>query len=94
LPSPQQLSAIIASKQVSMVEVHAKGPWSVLPAPFGSIPRLQNTVPVLVFLCTFEQKDSRLKRMEHSTCKSSGLRPRWFCDSGRTEIAQGAIRTS
>ena len=33
-----------------MVEVHAKGPWSVLPAPFGSIPRLQNTVPVLVFL--------------------------------------------
>ena len=50
LPSPQQLSAIIASKQVSMVEVHAKGPWSVLPAPFGSIPRLQNTVPVLVFL--------------------------------------------
>ena len=32
-----------------MVEVHAKGPWSVLPAPFGSIPRLQNTVPVLVF---------------------------------------------
>jgi hypothetical protein len=33
-----------------MVEVHAKGPWSVLPASFDSIPTLQNTVPVLVFL--------------------------------------------
>ena len=32
-----------------MVEVHAKGPWSVLPAPFDSIPRLQNTVPVVAF---------------------------------------------
>jgi hypothetical protein len=33
-----------------MAEVHAKGPWSVLPASFDSITRLQNTVPVLVFL--------------------------------------------
>jgi|LakMenE01Jun11ns_1017448.scaffolds.fasta_scaffold9916637_2 Ca2+-binding EF-hand superfamily protein len=42
-----------------MVEVHAKGPWSVLPAPFGSIPRLQNTVPSLpVFGNALRQRDA------------------------------------